>query len=75
MFFSNDVSCNNSFFGMGWFMTLSLILIAGILYALIKLFHKQDANYETIEILNERFANGVISEEDYKKRKKMIKKS
>jgi putative membrane protein len=59
---------------------VGLILIAIILYFLIKYLNDNRKVSDTfkktdnaIDILNERYANGEIDEEEYNKRKKMLK--
>ncbi len=64
----------------GWVGTvLSVILIAIIIYAVIRLAgrgHMGNGNsYDnSIQILNERFARGEINEEEYKRIKTLIMK-
>jgi putative membrane protein len=66
---------------MGWFgmMLILLAIIGAVIYAVIKL---SSGNYRgserrhdnSLEILNERFAKGEISEEEYRRTKEMIMK-
>jgi len=69
-------------YGMSWFgMIIPLLLIGLIIYAVVKLTQSNSINNNTkniklndaIDILNQRFANGEISEEEYMKKKKMIR--
>ncbi|MDK2809460.1 MAG: putative rane protein [Petroclostridium sp.] len=67
----------------GWMfmMIIPLLLIGIIVYAAVKLASGSQSNYagkygetnRAMEILNQRFANGEISEEEYKKKKDMLK--
>lgn len=63
----------------GWFgMMFILILLLGIaLYAFLKLLgnnHLGVKNQSALEILDRKFANGEISEEEYQKKKFMLLK-
>lgn len=64
----------------GWFgMFILLIFIAVIVYAVFRLsgdnHTSSGKNYDnSLDILNERFARGEISEEEYKRKKEMIMK-
>lgn len=64
----------------GWFgMLIQLILIAIIVYAVVRLLgHNHAGNRRSydnsLDILNERFARGEISEEEYERKKAMILK-
>lgn len=66
---------------MGLGMLIPLILIALILYAVIKLASvnnkSRDGKYhetnEAINILNEKYAKGEISEEEYKRKKSILR--
>lgn len=69
---------------MGWFvmMIIPLILVGLIIYAIVRLSQARQGNYEgqgkrntALDTLNERFAKGEISEEEYNKKKKMISES
>ena len=67
-------------FGMGLFGLIPLILIGLIIYAVVKLTQsRQGDNYnikekiDALEILNQRFANGEISEEEYSRKKEMLR--
>ncbi|SJZ54162.1 SHOCT domain-containing protein [Garciella nitratireducens] len=67
-------------YGMGRLETfiIPLLLIGLIIYIIIKFSqdHKSSTKEEkenAIAILNERFAKGEISEEEYQRKKKLIK--
>lgn len=69
-------------YGMSWFgMIIPLLLIGLIIYAVVKLTQSSSINNNTkniklndaIDILNQRLASGEISEEEYMKKKKMIR--
>jgi putative membrane protein len=57
-------------------MLIPILLLGAILIALYKLFQGSNRNIdsksESLEILNKRYANGEISEEEYTKKKKDI---
>ncbi|AJD32504.1 MULTISPECIES: SHOCT domain-containing protein [Clostridium] len=56
-------------------MIFRLLIIIGIIYAVVKLFKNHMANNNNaIKILNEKYATGEISEEEYLKRKNTIYK-
>ena len=64
-------------FGM---MIIPLILIGVIIYAAVKLSQTSQENNnnhrvgsDALDVLNQRFANGEISEEEYTKKKKMLR--
>jgi putative membrane protein len=66
---------------MGWFgmMLILLAIIGAVIYAVIKLsggnYRGSERRYDnSLEILNERFAKGEISEEEYRGKKEMILK-
>lgn len=59
---------------------VGLILIAIVVYFLIKYFDENNNNsntfrekYNALDILNERYARGEIDEEEYTKKKKILK--
>jgi len=62
----------------GWGMVVSLLIIFIVMYFFVKFImnNNQDNNKndEALKILNERFARGDITEEEYKRYKKSIKK-
>lgn len=65
---------------MGGFGIIPLLLIALIIYAVVKLVQGSNGNSNTgkqgndaLDILNQRFANGEISEEEYNKMKKILR--
>lgn len=64
---------------MGFGMIIPLLLIGVIVYAVIKLtqnngnsYHRRDDNH-ALDILNQRYARGEISEEEYAKKKKILR--
>lgn len=64
----------------GFGMIFSLILIGVVIYAVIKFAQGDHKNYsnsrtgnDALDILNQRFAKGEISEEEYTKKKKMLR--
>lgn len=64
---------------MGLFGLIPLVLIGLIIYAVVKLTQsRQGDNYnikgksDALDILDQRFANGEISEEEYTRKKKML---
>lgn len=65
---------------MGGFGLIPLILIGVIIYAVIKLSHNDNKHYsnrpsnnDALDILNQRYANGEISDEEYSRKKKMLR--
>lgn len=55
-------------------MGLRLIIFVGIIVLAVKLFKKHSNNSgDTMRILNEKFALGEISEEEYLRRKTILK--
>ena len=59
---------------------LCLIIIGIIIYFIIKMFDKNDNNSNAfskkgnaIDLLNERYAKGEIDEEEYNRKKKILK--
>ncbi|MDK2800899.1 MAG: putative rane protein [Clostridiales bacterium] len=69
--------------GAGWIgMLVPIILIGIIIYAVIKLAHSNKSHYEgnytdtdhAMAILNQRFANGEISEEEYTRKKETLRR-
>lgn len=62
----------------GWFgMFIPIILIGIIVYAIYKITSNNTTSREngnrSLEILNERYAKGEISEEEYIQKKKIMK--
>lgn len=64
----------------GFGMIIPLILIGVIIYAAVKLSQTSQENNnshrsgsDALDVLNQRFANGEISEEEYTKKKKMLR--
>jgi putative membrane protein len=73
-------NCGMMGYGWGWIMMIGILIIVvlGILILSKYLlnFRKEYSNYnesKSIEILNERYAHGEISDEEYKKKKADIK--
>lgn len=69
-------------YGIGWrwleMMIIPLLLIGFIAYIIIKFYqnnesNRKDKNTDALAILNERFAKGEISEEEYQRKKKMLR--
>lgn len=65
---------------MGGFGLIPLLLIGIIIYAVIKLSHNGNKYYnnrlnnnDALDILNQRYANGEISDEEYSRKKKMLR--
>ncbi|MGE5628466.1 MAG: SHOCT domain-containing protein [Solirubrobacterales bacterium] len=59
-------------FGM---MVLKLVVIAVIIFVAYKMYKKHNfKSFSAIGILNERFAKGEIDEEEYLKRKEVLKR-
>lgn len=62
----------------GWFgMLLPLLFMAVVIYTVIKLAGGNQTNHgkrfdSSLDILNERFAKGEITEEEYKHKKVLI---
>ncbi|AJA48630.1 hypothetical protein CPAST_c25610 [Clostridium pasteurianum DSM 525 = ATCC 6013] len=69
----------NGFIGVGGpyliiFMIIRLLIIIGIVVAAVKLFKGYfKVNNNAIKTLDNMYAKGEISEEEYKKRKEFIK--
>lgn len=67
--------------GWIWMMIIPILLIGVIVYAVIKLTDSNHSRYDrqygdvnrAMDILNQRFANGEISEEEYKRKKDMLR--
>lgn len=64
--------------GLG--MIIPLILIGLAIYAAVNFSQNNHKNYnnsksenDALDILNQRYANGEISEEEYSKKKKMLR--
>lgn len=61
----------------GFSMLIPLLLIAFVIYAAFKLSNGshsvQSRENNALDILNQRFANGEISEEEYRQKKKMLR--
>jgi putative membrane protein len=63
---------------LGWFVVL--IIVVFIVYILVKTLNsgsdfpakKEDSTAEALKLLNERYARGDISEEEYLHRKKIL---
>jgi len=68
-------------YGIGWFgMIIPLLLIALIIYAVVRLTQSSNGNNngknienDAFNILNQRYAKGEISEEEYIQKKKMLR--
>jgi putative membrane protein len=65
---------------MGGYGVVSLLLIGLVIYAVVKLAQGGHENNNTrnpgnnaLNILNQRYASGEISEEEYKQKKKMLR--
>ncbi|HYE09944.1 MAG TPA: SHOCT domain-containing protein [Patescibacteria group bacterium] len=65
---------------MGGFGLIPLILIGLIIFAVIKLTQSSNRNYinptnnnDALDILNQRYANGEISDEEYTRKKKILR--
>lgn len=64
----------------GWFgMFIQFVLIVIIVYAVVRLSGHKHTGYgksydNSLDILNERFARGEISEEEYERKKAIIMK-
>lgn len=69
----------NGFMGLGGpyliiFMIIKLLIIIGIVVVGIKLFKRHvKGNNNAIKILDNMYAKGEISQEEYKKRKEFLK--
>jgi putative membrane protein len=64
----------------GFGMIIPLILIGLVVYAAVNFSQNNHKNYnnsrsenDALDILNRRYANGEISEEEYMKKKKMLR--
>ena len=64
----------------GFGMIIPLLLIGVIIYAVVKLSESSHKTYnnhrggsDALDILNQRYANGEISEEEYTKKKKILR--
>ena len=65
---------------MGGFGLIPLILIGVVIYAVIRLSQGSHRNYsshrengDALDILNQRYANGDISDEEYARKKKILR--
>jgi putative membrane protein len=65
---------------MGGFGLIPLILIGLIIFAVVKLTQSSNRNYinptsnnDALDILNQRYANGEISDEEYTRKKKILR--
>lgn len=65
------------FGAMGLFGLIPLVLIGLIIYAVVKLTQRDNYNnrgeHDALDMLNQRFANGEISEEEYTRKKKLLR--
>ena len=77
-------------YGFGWsaygvlMMIPMIVIFIAFIYLLVKIFNNSDRHtsirqpqnnsLKAIDILNERFANGEITEEEYKNKKEQILK-
>lgn len=69
-------------YGWGWIMMLAILalVVLGII-ALVKYLQqsgtaaRHDMGNKALDLLNERYARGEISEEEYKRKKESIKKT
>jgi len=65
-------------FGIGWDlinMGFRLLILIGLIVLAVKLYKKHNNfNNSTMRILDEKFANGEINEEEYLKRKTILSK-
>lgn len=64
-------------FGMGWGWIFGLIILAIIIWLVIRVINqnssqKQTDNRSALDILKERYARGEISKEEYEEKKKNI---
>ncbi|MCR1898583.1 SHOCT domain-containing protein [Irregularibacter muris] len=65
--------------GLPWlFMFLPLLIVGLMVYIIVRLVQKSNHNAgiqknSALDILNERFARGEISEEEYERKKKMLR--
>lgn len=63
--------------GMGFFMMAGALLVTALVVALVvvlvKKARRNDTSRESMELLNERFVRGEVSEEDYIKMKKALR--
>lgn len=64
----------------GFGFIIPLLLIGLIIYAVVRLLPGGNRNYshhgtenDALDILNQRYANGEISEEEYVKKKKILR--
>jgi len=66
---------------MGWFgMLIPFILVGLVIYLLVKPSQNNHRNYmsqngenDALDILNQRYAKGEISDEEYQHKKKMLR--
>jgi putative membrane protein len=62
--------------GLGWFLLATgfrLLIFAGLIFVAVKLLKNYSNNTnKTMRILDEKFASGEISEEEYLKRKAVL---
>jgi putative membrane protein len=67
--------------GWVWMMTIPIALLGLIIYAAVRLANGSSQRYDSkyqnssqaMEILNQKFANGDINEEEYKRKKELLK--
>ncbi len=75
--YGNDYNCfGNNFWAYGLHI-FGLILLVIIVYTVIKLIRSDQTHNQQVDVLNQlnmKFVNGDISEEEYQKKKKAIKK-
>lgn len=68
-------------FGGIWMMIVPVLFIGLIVYAAVKLsngsnprqYGRYDESGQAMEILKQKFANGEISEEEYKRKKDLLR--
>lgn len=65
-----------NFFGGGWMMLfwwfLLILLAVIVIRSLMNINRKKQVNETPIEVLERRYANGEIDEEEFRKRKKEL---
>lgn len=73
-----DYGYNNMHNGYGWVMIVGAVLITALIVitivALVKRSGRSSNTYdESVQMLNERFAKGEITEEEYSRMKKVLR--
>lgn len=76
-YFYNDGFWGSGFFGSGWTWLIALgilLIVIAVTYLIIKASRTSIQGYDALEALKVKLVQGEITEEEYNKRKSIIKK-